>query len=71
MVFYGTNSKVKRLCWVSQSIKAETNGNGVKYCVNMRDGKNIGSTKNVKRRQKTIKSEKVGKGATFFSKFPI
>ena len=47
---------------MSQYIKAERNGIGVKNCVRERDGKNIDNT---------VKLEKVGYGATVFSKFAI
>ena len=48
IVFYGTSSKLIKLCWVSQSIKAERNWNGVKDCVRER-WQHIDSTDTVKR----------------------
>ena len=43
MVFYlyETSSKVIRLWWVLQSIKAERNGNGVTNFFSERDGKDM------------------------------
>ena len=70
MVFYGTSSKVIRLSWVSQSIKAEKMEMGLKI-LSGRDGKIIDSTDNVKRGlKKLIESEKIEKGRHYFPNLP-
>ena len=67
LLSFMVHSKVIRLCWVSQSIKTER---GIKIEPE-RDIKSIDNTDNMRWGQKIIQSEKVGKGATFFSKCTI
>ena len=64
MLFYRTNSKVIRLCWVSQSIKAERNRNRVKKLLGIGE-KNIDRTDDVKRVHK-LSQKKLGRRQHFF-----
>ena len=59
----------KWLCWVSQSIKAERNGNGDEYFVRER-WQNVNSTDNKRRGQKPWIQKKLWRGRIFY-KFSI